>query len=128
MLNRIEGEGLTEKIQIRLAEVTTEFAFKPDEIERYAGVIDTVPDSSLDFVLVDGHFRTACLRRCFRKIRPGGILAIDNFDTREFDCCRELSAAPGARVFTNGISETVVFQVGVHQKAQWEASLAEFSV
>jgi predicted O-methyltransferase YrrM len=124
MLNRIEDEGLMGKVRIYLAEVTTEFAFQPDEIERYAGVIDAVSDASLDFVLVDGHFRTACLRRCLRKIRLDGILVIDNFDTREFDRCRRLSTMPGARVFTNGISETAVFQVDASQKAQWEACLA----
>ena len=124
MLNRIEVEELEGKVRIHLAEVTTEFAFKPDEIERYAGMIDAVPDASLDFVLVDGHFRTACLRRCLKKIRLGGILVIDNFDTREFDRYRGLGTAPGARVFTNGISETAVFQLDAPEKAQWEACLA----
>ena len=39
-------------------------------VPRYVAVADEFPDDSLDFVLVDGHYRTNCIRRCLGKLRP----------------------------------------------------------
>jgi predicted O-methyltransferase YrrM len=47
-----------------------------DPIPAYVAVIDDLPP--LDFVLVDGHYRQACVLAALPKIKPGGLLAIDN--------------------------------------------------
>ncbi len=44
----------------------------------YVGVADRFQDYSLDFVLVDGAFREHCALRATDKIKPGGLLVIDN--------------------------------------------------
>jgi hypothetical protein len=44
----------------------------------YVGVIDSFQDNSLDFCLVDGVYRGFCARRVMEKLRPGGVLIIDN--------------------------------------------------
>jgi len=44
----------------------------------YVSVIDTFDDVSLDFCLVDGLQREFCALRVLEKIRPGGLLVIDN--------------------------------------------------
>lgn len=49
-----------------------------DPMPAYVRVADELPDGSLDFVLVDGHYRTHCVRRCLTKIRPGGYLLVDD--------------------------------------------------
>jgi hypothetical protein len=49
-----------------------------DEISAYAGVADELPNDSLDFVLVDGIMRDQCAIRAISKLRPGGLLVIDN--------------------------------------------------
>jgi hypothetical protein len=44
----------------------------------YADVVAEIPDRSLDFVLIDGHIRATCFRAALPKIKPGGLLALDN--------------------------------------------------
>lgn len=57
-----------------------------DPMPRYVVVADEFPDGSLGFVLVDGHYRTHCIRRVLPKLRPGGLLVVDDINlwpTRE---------------------------------------------
>jgi predicted O-methyltransferase YrrM len=48
------------------------------EPSQYLGVIDSCSDNSVDFALVDGLYRAQCAMRLVAKIRPGGLLVIDN--------------------------------------------------
>ena len=51
------------------------------EVEpRYVAVARRFGDASLSFVLVDGHYRQACIRAVLGKLRPGGLLVLDNSD------------------------------------------------
>jgi predicted O-methyltransferase YrrM len=54
-----------------------EIAGKGHESE-YANVARKFAPNSLDFVLVDGLYRDACALLSLDKIRPGGLLIIDN--------------------------------------------------
>lgn len=49
-----------------------------DPVPSYVAVADEFPDNSIDFVVVDGHYRLACVKRALPKIKPGGLLLIDN--------------------------------------------------
>jgi len=44
----------------------------------YVKIIDTFEVNSLDYVLVDGKYRGFCALNVLEKIRPGGMLIIDN--------------------------------------------------
>jgi predicted O-methyltransferase YrrM len=44
----------------------------------YARIALTFPDDSLDFALVDGHYRDYAAKFIMPKLRPGGLLIIDN--------------------------------------------------
>ncbi len=46
----------------------------------YIAAVDEFPAGSLDVVLVDGMCRVECFRRAIPKIRPGGLLIIDDSD------------------------------------------------
>lgn len=46
----------------------------------YMKVVDNFPDDSLDFALVDGLFRDECALRVLKKLKPGGLLVIDNIN------------------------------------------------
>lgn len=46
----------------------------------YCRAIETIDDASLDVVLVDGWYRSVCTREAMNKLKPGGILLIDNTD------------------------------------------------
>ena len=49
-----------------------------DRLPGYVAVAREFPDESLDFVLVDGHYRQACVAAVLPKIRYGGLLVVDN--------------------------------------------------
>jgi len=46
----------------------------------YVAAISDEPDGSLHFVVVDGHYRQACILATLRKIGCGGLLLLDNSD------------------------------------------------
>lgn len=43
-----------------------------------------LPDGSLDLLFIDGGPRGLCLERGFAKVRSGGYVYLDNWDTKEF--------------------------------------------
>jgi hypothetical protein len=49
-----------------------------DPLPAYVAAFDTFPDESLDFLVIDGHYRTACLRVGLPKLKPGGLLLVDD--------------------------------------------------
>jgi hypothetical protein len=53
--------------------------YKLLEGDDYANA-DFVDDESVDFVLVDGSQRDACMRTALKKIKPGGWVYLDNAD------------------------------------------------
>lgn len=53
----------------------------PEALAReYVNVVDSFADDSLDFVLVDGQVRDRCALKAIPKIRPGGMLVVDNIN------------------------------------------------
>jgi hypothetical protein len=48
--------------------------------DEYAAAISAEPDASLDLVIVDGRARVECVRSAIPKVKPGGLLLLD--DTR----------------------------------------------
>lgn len=56
-------------------------AFRRHSFRQYANQIDGFPDQHFDIVLVDGRARPSCVAHSARKIRPGGLLVLDNADT-----------------------------------------------
>lgn len=47
---------------------------------RYASVIDEFPDKHFDMVVVDGRVRPSCVMHGAPKVKPGGLLVLDNVD------------------------------------------------
>src|SRR5208282_1923296 len=48
--------------------------------DTYVAAIDGEPDGSLDLVIVDGRARSECVRRAMLKVKPGGVLFLDDAD------------------------------------------------
>lgn len=44
----------------------------------YVRVVDTIADATLDYVLVDGVYRDFCACEAQSKLKPGGVMIIDN--------------------------------------------------
>ncbi len=60
---------------------------------RYVTQIDSFADASLDLVLVDGRARTACLAHAAPKVRPGGLLILDNSERAYYTRCNGAALA-----------------------------------
>lgn len=54
------------------------YAFDYSPLPANPAAILGFPDTSLDFVVVDGWYRPVCARAALPKLKPGGILLIDN--------------------------------------------------
>lgn len=53
------------------------------ELPDYVRAIDEVAEASLDLVVVDGWYRPVCARSALSKLKPGGILLVDNTDWKD---------------------------------------------
>jgi len=54
--------------------------FENHSFARYVGAIQAYPDAHFDWIIVDGRARPACLIAARDKVRPGGMLMLDNSD------------------------------------------------
>jgi hypothetical protein len=61
----------------------------------YVGAIDDYPDGHFDLVVVDGRFRARCVDAALAKIRPGGMLVVDDVDRARYAAA--LEAVPWPR-------------------------------
>jgi len=72
---------LIQKYNITNAEIYLCEVHPNEEINNpYMEITDNFPDNCLDFVLVDGIFRSECALRVLKKIKPCGLLIIDNIN------------------------------------------------
>lgn len=75
-------------------------AVAPGFFDGYVAAIDEQLDISLDFVIVDGRSRVACARRALLKIKPGGLLLIDDTDRERYGPVIEMLRTWERYVFT----------------------------
>ena len=89
----------------------------PERIEyspvpNYVAVADGVSDRSLGLAIVDGHYRTNCIRHLVPKIAPGGYLLVDDIDM--WPSPESLPVPEDWRVVddsTNGVKRCIIWQV-----------------
>ncbi len=74
--------------------------------DEYVSQIQSVPDASLDLILVDGQHRDQCIAAAVPKLREGGYLVVDNSDA-DYDP----SPCVGLQSIrtSNGVWETTIF-------------------
>ncbi len=51
-----------------------------DPMPAYVAIIAAEPDESLHFVVVDGHYRSHCIRAALPKITLGGLILLDDLN------------------------------------------------
>lgn len=82
-----------------------------DPVPDYVAVCDEFADRSLDFVVVDGHYRTNCVRRVIPKMAKAGYLLVD--DTNLWRSLDDLGIPATWRIAddsTNGLKRCVIWQ------------------
>ena len=80
-------------------------------LPHYVSVLDEFPDGSFDLVVVDGHYRTHCIRHCIPKLKASGYLLVD--DTNLWpsrDCIPVPTEWAVVDKSTNGLKYAVVWQ------------------
>lgn len=75
--DRLGGAPATGSVRLQLASGASLRHGSAQHREAYVNAHE-IPESSLDFVLVDGEYRDDCTQRAMRLLRSGGILIIDN--------------------------------------------------
>jgi len=83
-----------------------------DPIPQYVAVVERFADQSLDLIVVDGHYRTTCVRYATKKLARGGCLLVD--DINMWTTLAEVGVPESWRIVddsTNGIKRCVVWQV-----------------
>jgi hypothetical protein len=75
-----------------------------------AAVAENFAPHSFDLVLVDGHFRAACLRPACAALKPRGHLVLDDSHAADVAAMADHLAPWRLAAFDNGIWQTTVFQ------------------
>jgi predicted O-methyltransferase YrrM len=63
-----------------------------DDWAGYVGAIAKYPDEYFDVVVVDGRQRVRCFEQAMPKVRPGGLLVLDNTDRPRYSRAFELAS------------------------------------
>jgi hypothetical protein len=105
---RIVDAGLT-AVECRLVPVPDDEAATYWDDTAYVAAIDAFGDESLDLVVVDGVYRQHCAWRALAKVRPGGLLLVD--DTRHLATVEDWRI-PWERIYgpDRGIWSTVIWR------------------
>ena len=80
-----------------------------EQTPRYVAVFDEFDDASLDFVVVDGHYRQACVRAALSKLRSGGLLLVDNSNWLSREAWGVPSSYDAVHKSENVMSETSIW-------------------
>lgn len=65
-----------------------------DDYAAYVGAIEEHPDDSFDVVVVDGRERARCLTAALPKVRPGGLLVVDDIDRDRYQAAIDATGWP----------------------------------
>lgn len=82
-----------------------------DPLPPYVSVASEIADGSLNLVVVDGHYRSHCIRCAAAKIAPGGWLLVD--DVNFWPSIASIPAPAGWSIAddsTNGIKRCIIWQ------------------
>ena len=79
---------------------TVTSAAAPGFFDGYVATIGDEPDGSLDLVIVDGRARVDCVRWAMPKVRPGGLLLLDDTDRARYQSAIDLLSGWERHVFT----------------------------
>ena len=80
-------------------------------VPAYVATLDAFEDESLDLIIVDGHYRTTCITHCPAKLKPGGLLLVDDVNLwGKLELVRVPGGWPLVHGGTNGIKRTCLWQ------------------
>lgn len=75
-------------------------AVEPGFFDNYVDAIGSQPDGTLDLVIVDGRARVDCVRSAMPKVKPGGLLLLDDTERARYLPAVEMLAGWERHTFT----------------------------
>ncbi|MCF6354597.1 MAG: hypothetical protein L3J26_05755 [Candidatus Polarisedimenticolaceae bacterium] len=104
-----------EIVQNQIQDLPVEYFLHQDGTDNvgnseYVAVAQKLPFASLDFCLIDGMARDHCALACLDKIKPGGILIIDNVE--RYIPREHKTFSPNSRSISDGYASEIWEQVG----------------
>jgi hypothetical protein len=97
-----------DRVRHQVDALNVDYRFVPTDTEResYPNQILEFPDAYFDLIVVDGSCRNACIRAAFTKVKPRGMIVVDNADS-------EIDVSPLAsleKIMTdNGVWRTDIY-------------------
>lgn len=87
-----------------------EYPNKDFFFQNYIDFLDEFENEFFDFIIVDGRARTSCTLKAIDKLKPGGLMVLDNSERVRYDRVHErLKSWP--KIFTTtGLSDTVIWR------------------
>jgi len=76
----------------------------------YVRIAEEFEDKSLDFVVVDGHYRQACILAVLKKIKSGGLLLVDNTNWLPIEKWGVPDNWPVVHQSSNVMTQTTIWQ------------------
>ena len=84
------------------------FVFRP-EFHNYYELVRGFPDQHFDFILIDGRARVECLINSIDKLKPNGMLVLDNSNRERYQPVVGLLADWPKVQTTMGLSDTTIW-------------------
>ena len=81
-----------------------------DPLPEYVAAVAGFVDRSLEFIAVDGHYRTQCIRFALEKLKPGGLLLVDDANLWPGDAPPVPADWPVVSRTSNGLKITAVWR------------------
>jgi hypothetical protein len=107
LIEKVEsGEEIEEKVTIGNSAISHSFL---PSFYTYSGFISQFPDEHFDFILVDGRARVDCIVRSIGKLKPGGILVLDNSERDRYRQAFYLLKDWPSVFTTTGITDTTLW-------------------
>ncbi|MFM7759205.1 MAG: hypothetical protein ACKO6J_09755 [Crocinitomicaceae bacterium] len=119
ILDRFKNEGITnvdyrfiaQNDSIQFSEKSFEmteklgFEVRKDYVNYYM-TVESIPDNSLDLLLVDGRARPECLYYALPKMKKNGLVILDNSEREHYKIVFEFMKEYPVYTTTNGLTDT----------------------
>ncbi len=96
---------------IALEHSVAEFTVRDyDPMPKYVECMYDIEDASLDVVVIDGHYRLACVPAAEPKLKSGGMLLIDNTDWMRLEAWHVPASWPMIHQSKNAVTQTTIWR------------------
>jgi predicted O-methyltransferase YrrM len=110
----------TPQVDVRFA--SSDAAYEGLDFADYVNAIGDYTDASFDLVVVDGRARPDCVRAALGKVKPGGLLLLDNSERPLYRAATEALAPherldfPGIAPYSTDVTQTTIWRIGTEHR------------